>query len=447
MPKKSLEDKMQAAGGPVEMLRGQVTRYTNPEIPFEYTNWIEEQRACWETCALKDMSHHMIDIHIKGPEALSFLSEFSVNSFEGFKVGQAKLAVQCNTDGNIISQGLLMRVGEDDYIINGNPQVTHWLSYNLEKGDYDVTAQVLDNNDRMIHQIQGPESLKVLEKVTEDDFLDIGFMNFEEIDIGGITVRALRHGMAGEAGFELHAPARYSDKIWKTLLEAGEEHGIREYGWTLVNRIASGLAQGTDYIPAIYGDDMKEYREWLSADSYEATTSVAGSFDSNDITDYYRTPIELGWRSYVSFDHGFKGDGALKKEVEEPERTLVTLFWDDDDVLDVFASLFQEGEPHELFRLPANFHPRVRTDKVVKGDKSVGTSTSPGYIYDARSLLSLCTMEFQYSDPGTEVTIIWGEGGNPASPAVERHTSKKIQAEVAPAPYKEDKRKANYTTE
>lgn len=121
-------------------------------------------------------------------------------------------------------------------------------------------------------------------------------MNFGDITINGQEVRALRHGMAGETDFELHGPQEYGGEIWDVLFEAGQEYGIRWLGWKayMTTRIISELAQGTEYISAIYDDDMKEYRKWMDADSYEATTSLAGSFTSDDISAWYRSPVELG---------------------------------------------------------------------------------------------------------------------------------------------------------
>ena len=58
---------------------------------------------------------------------------------------------------------------------------------------------------------------------------------------------------------------------------------------------------------------MKKYREWLPANGYEATGSIAGSFVSDNIEDYYVNPYELGYGPFVKFDHDFIGADALKK--------------------------------------------------------------------------------------------------------------------------------------
>ena len=60
------------------------------------------------------------------------------------------------------------------------------------------------------------------------------------------------------------------------------------------------------------GEKMKRYREWLPAASYEATGSIGGSFSKN-IEDYYVTPYEMGYGSFIKFDHDFIGRQALER--------------------------------------------------------------------------------------------------------------------------------------
>ena len=61
-------------------------------------------------------------------------------------------------------------------------------------------------------------------------------------------------------------------------------------------------------MPAIYsGASMKPYRDYLSAASWEASASLAGSFVADSIDDYYLTPWDLGYGHLVKFDHDFIG--------------------------------------------------------------------------------------------------------------------------------------------
>ena len=61
---------------------------------------------------------------------------------------------------------------------------------------------------------------------------------------------------------------------------------------------------------------------------------VSGSVDPNDLRARYRTPVEVGWAGMCKFDHDFLGRAALEAEVANPKRTVVTLRWNPEDVVD-----------------------------------------------------------------------------------------------------------------
>ena len=75
MSHRSLEEKLQAVGSPVELARNsQIGPYVYPKVPAEFSNWRDEQVAWRETCALFDQSHHMTDLYVEGPDVIRLLS-------------------------------------------------------------------------------------------------------------------------------------------------------------------------------------------------------------------------------------------------------------------------------------------------------------------------------------------------------------------------------------
>jgi syringate O-demethylase len=53
-------------------------------------------------------------------------------------------------------------------------------------------------------------------------------------------------------------------------------------------------------------------------------------------------------------------------------------------------------------------------------------------------MLTLAMLDAEHTEPGTEVTLVWGEeGGGSARPTVERHVQTDIRAIVSPVPYSE----------
>ena len=142
----------------------------------------------------------------------------------------------------------------------------------------------------------------------------------------------------------------------------------------------------------------------------------------------------------INFDHDFVGREAIEAEMENPRRRKVTLEWNGDDVVDVHRSLFEEGATKKYMQLP---HPRSGAcpyDQVLVDGEPVGVSTDKSYVYQERSMLSLAVLDVEYAEPGTEVTIVWGEPEGSQNPKVADHEPTEIRATVHPVPYKEDRR-------
>jgi hypothetical protein len=85
-----------------------------------------------------------------------------------------------------------------------------------------------------------------------------------------------------------------------------------------------------------------------------------------------RSPIELGWSKNVKLDHKFYRRKALEAEMAHPRRARVRLVWNKQDVTDVYASLFEEGEPYDYMETPRHQWNVMYANKVMAGDRLVG---------------------------------------------------------------------------
>jgi vanillate/3-O-methylgallate O-demethylase len=260
-------------------------------------------------CVLFDQSHHMTDLFLSGPDALRLLSQFGVNSFANFGPGKAKQCVTVNADGQLIGDAILFHLEDELFDVVGHPTVANWLQYNAEAGHWNVAVERDDNSvDRPSgmppklyrYELQGPTAASIVAKLTGGTLPDVKFFNMTEFAIAGHRVRALRHGMAGQPGFELFGPWAEGDEVLHATLNAGPEFGLMRAGAKAYS--TSNLESGwiPTAVPAIFGPEMRGYREWLDAG---ALGSLGGSMDSGDITDYYVTPYDIGYGRTVKFDH------------------------------------------------------------------------------------------------------------------------------------------------
>jgi vanillate/3-O-methylgallate O-demethylase len=276
----------------------------------------------------------------------------------------------------------------------------------------------------------------VIEKLNGGPVPEIKFFHMGVINIAGRKVRALRHGMAGAPGLEVWGPYEEREEIRAAIVDAGKDFGLKQVGSRAyaTNTLESGWIPSP--LPAVYtGEQMKAYREWLPAASYEGSGSIGGSFHSDNIEDYYVTPYELGYGPFVKFDHEFIGRQALEKIAGKPHRRKVTLAWNADDVVKVFRSMLEPGDPYKYIDMPLSNYTSASYDKVLKGGKAIGVSMFAGYTYNERSYLSLALVDPDI-EPGTEVRLVWGEeSGGSQKTTVERHRQIEIRAIVGPTPY------------
>jgi vanillate/3-O-methylgallate O-demethylase len=450
-----LEEKLQAAGNTVRMLRNsKIGAYVYPVVPPEFSNWRDEQRAWRESAVLFDQSHHMAELKVEGPDAEKLLSYLAINSFKNFTPGKAKHFVPVTPEGYVIGDVIMFRESETEFNLVGRAPTVSWVQYHAQAGGYDVKLTedprspsrpmgkpVVRRHYRF--QVQGPNAPQILERLNGAPVPDIKFFNMDWINVAGRKVRALRHGMAGVPGLELYGPYEDYDLIRETIMEAGADLGLHAVGSRAyaTNTLESGWIPSP--LPAIYtGESMKGYREWLGADSYEATGTIGGSYVSDDIEDYYLTPWDLGYGIYVKFDHDFIGREALEAMADRKHRRKVTFEWNKEDVVAAFATLFEDGQNAKFMDLPLSNYASSNYDMVKQGDRVVGQSMFSGYSYNERRMLSLGMVDADVRE-GDVLTLVWGEAdGGTEKTTVEPSRQVEIRVKVSAVPFSRDARES-----
>jgi syringate O-demethylase len=362
-------------------------------------------------------------------------------------VNRAKHFVPCTPEGYVIGDVILFHLAEGDFNLVGRAPALNWITYHAETGGHDVELE-LDQRSALRSdarrrsyrfQIQGPNAMQVIERALGASPPELGFFHMTTVTIAGRPVRALRHGMAGQPGWELFGPWDDEQAVHEALVEAGEDFGLRLVGGRAYscNTLESGWIPSP--LPAVYtGDSLQAYREWLPATGYEGSASLGGSFVSDDIEDYYFTPWDLGYGSYVAFDHDFVGRDALERMAEGEHRRKVTLALDDEDVTRTIGTMFQESGRAKFMDWPSAVYSMHQFDRVAVDGEIVGVSTWIGYSANEGKMLTLAVLDAEHAEPGTEVTFVWGEeDGGTAKPTVEPHVQTELRAVVCPVPYVE----------
>jgi vanillate/3-O-methylgallate O-demethylase len=435
----SLQDGIDQAGSPVRLLWAQDPPPWLPEnIQPEYAGWQREQAAWHDAVSLSDVSHHMFDLRVDGPDATRLLSAVSANNYQNFAVGQAKQFVPVTASGDLVTDGILLREAEQRYLLSGIPAAQHWVQYHGEKGGYDVAFDTDPSSafrggaDPRIfrYQVQGPQAGALAEKVFGGPLPPAKFFHSVPVTLDGRPLRALRHNMSGQDGYEFIGDWADAKAVKDIFLTAGEEFGLVHVGqWAYASAsVESGWIPSP--VPGIYtGDDLADYRAWLPLFGIEGKRPLNGSFYSDRIEDYYVSPWELGYGRSVSFNHDFIGRDALLAAKETAPRAKVTLVLDPGDV--ARCQLDQGG-----------FYLTYARHRIEAGGQLAGLTHQTATISGVGSILALSLIGKRYAEPGTEVTVVWGEHPGAGTDPDADLGFPRVRATVGPAPFDQHARQA-----
>lgn len=442
---RSLTEAIQDAGSVVNLLRNSTAvPQTVPVVPAEYTNWISEQLALRDSCTLYDQSHHMVTVTMEGPDLIPFLERLSVNTFKTFPVNRAKQMVVCAPDGNLIGQGILFHVKENKVLLVGPHPVMDWVEYNhattanqIKFAREGTSLSRQGHPEYFRYQLQGPTALDIMRDVLGEEPPQLKFFHMGNVSIQGKDVTLLRHGMAGLPGFEFFGKWEDQQVVLDAVLEAGQKHGLsRAGGLTYFSGRPSGYFPAI--IPAIYTHpELEGYRNWLTDRSWAATAPLGGSFDNENIEDYYMTPFDVGYNRIISLDHDFIGREGIEAMMESgaaERKKKVTLIWDTDDVVDIYRSFFTDELPAKFLSMPVGKYSTIQFDSVLVDGKVVGVSGWLEASAEDRAIMSTAIIDADVAIEGNEVTILWGESENSKKIKVEPHRQVEVRATIAPSP-------------
>ncbi|MFE4216248.1 aminomethyl transferase family protein [Streptomyces sp. NPDC056844] len=431
----SLQDGIDRAGSPIGLLWQPNAEPWTPEVvEREYAGWRVEQAAWHDGVALLNLSHHMYDMWIEGPDATRLLAEYGANNFEKFAVGQAKQYVPVTRHGKIVTDGILARKGPESYLLSGVPASQHWVQFHAERAGYDVEFRTDPSSafrpggrapQLFRYQVQGPLAVQLVEKVFGAPIPDTKFFHATPIVLDGRHFEALRHGMAGQAGYEFIGPWEHAAYVHEAFLTAGEPLGLVQVGALAYTTPSVESGWIPSPVPAIYTDpELVDYRAWLPLFGIEGKRPLQGSYFSEDIEDYYVSPFELGYGRLVHFGHDFHGRDALLRAKDQVRRVKVTLVFDPQDVRRVLGAGADPG-----FVLTYARH-RVETASGL-----VGITMQTASIDPVGTVLAQTLVDAESAAPGTEVEVVWGQHpGLGTDPGADLGFPR-IRAIVQPSPF------------
>ncbi len=228
-------------------------------MPVSYTTINEEHKAVRTAAGLFDVSH-MGQFFLQGEKALELIQKISSNDASTLAVGQAQYSCLPNDTGGIIDDLIIYRTNDNEYMLVVNASnIDKDLSWIQNANDLGVTITNKSDNMALL-ALQGPKSSDILQKLTSVKVSQIPFYYFangEVADVKDVIISAT--GYTGSGGYELYLNNQDAVHIWKALMEAGAEEGIRPVG--LGARDTLRLEMGY----CLYGNDINSETSPLEA--------------------------------------------------------------------------------------------------------------------------------------------------------------------------------------
>ena len=200
------------------------------EMPVEYPSGgiIAEHLAVRRGVGIFDVSH-MGDIHLRGPGAMAAVQHISMNDASRLAIGQAQYSAMLYPPGTFVDDVIVHRLGEQDYllVINAGTREKDFDWVRDHAGRFECQVEDLSDHYTQI-AIQGPQGVKLLQKLTDADLAAVKFYWFTHGTVCGLkNVLIARTGYTGEDGFEIYIPAdeSTSTSVWDEVLDAGKEFG------------------------------------------------------------------------------------------------------------------------------------------------------------------------------------------------------------------------------
>jgi aminomethyltransferase len=324
-----------------------MTDFGGWEMPVEYSGIIEEHKAVRNQCGLFDVSH-MGEIMVSGENATKSLQQIITNDMQKLEIGKILYTPICNENGGIIDDLLVYCLKDNEYLLVVNASNIekdfNWIKENkLDK----TIAENLSDKYAMI-ALQGPESTKTLTKLTDIDLNSLDYYKFRQAKAAGIEMIISRTGYTGELGYELYFEIEEAKNVWKQILDAGSEFGIKACG------LGARDTLRLEKMYALYGNDIDE-----TTNPYEA---------------------KMGWTVAINKGYFIGREKLINIKANCCSRKLTPL------------KIIGRGVAR-------------RGQEAFVEDEKIGEVTSGSYSPTLEQGIALAYLKSEYTDPGTEIEI------------------------------------------
>jgi len=250
--------------------KGKIVAFAGYLLPVQYdTGVIKEHMAVRTASGLFDVSH-MGEITLVGEDALENIQRLVTNDCSKMYDGQVKYSPMCYDHGGVVDDLLIYRRGEGDYLLVVNASNRH-KDVEFMKAHIRGNVEFNDiSDDVALLALQGPDSISILELLTDGDKLPVKYYTFvDNLNVAGVNCLVSKTGYTGEDGYELYCKPEDVVKLWDALMATDKGLIPCGLGARDTLRMEAGMP--------LYGQEMDE-----NITPLEAGLGFAVKFDKED---------------------------------------------------------------------------------------------------------------------------------------------------------------------
>jgi aminomethyltransferase len=268
-------------------------------MPIQYNSIIAEHNAVRKSAGVFDVSH-MGEIFVKGNKARDFVQYITINDVSKLFPGRVQYSAMCYPDAGIVDDLLVYKFSDEEFLLVVNASnIEKDFNWMLQNNKFGVEL-INKSDDYSLLAVQGPNSLKVMNKICADDPGNLEYYHFTNTKIDDMDVLISRTGYTGELGYEIYftGDETAAEKIWNKIFSTADENlTVSPVG--LGARDSLRLEMGF----CLYGNDI----------------------------DAMTNPLEagLGWITKLNKDEFIGKEALLKIKSEGVKRKLAALVSDE----------------------------------------------------------------------------------------------------------------------
>jgi glycine cleavage system aminomethyltransferase T/glycine/D-amino acid oxidase-like deaminating enzyme len=204
-----------------------------------------EHLAMRDRVGMVDLSAFVI-FDVTGPGACAYLERLCVAKVD-VAPGKTVYTPLLNSAGGIVADLTVMRLAHDRFkVVTGGGMGMRDKKWFTDQLPEDGSAHLHDaTNQWTTIGLWGPKAREVLASVTAADVSHKGFpfLSSKTVDINGVRTLTSRISYVGELGWEIYIPIEQGLRVWDTLWDAGQPHGLVAVGlgtYLVTGRIEKG---------------------------------------------------------------------------------------------------------------------------------------------------------------------------------------------------------------